>query len=65
MATVVQWQNTGGHNQLSCVQFPAIASFMFFLSMLFENDVTCGLVITIISITHVRTLIVPPVEFTC
>ena len=31
VAIVVQWQSTGGDNQLSWVPFLAIASFMFFL----------------------------------
>ena len=28
---VAQWQNTGNHNQLSWVEFPAIAAFVFSL----------------------------------
>ena len=49
MVIVAQWQSTGGHNQLSWVQFPAITSFVISLCMimLFEMT-TCGLVITMI-----------------
>ena len=31
VAIVAQWQSTGGHNQLSWVQFPALPSFVFYL----------------------------------
>ena len=30
MVIVAQQQSTGGHNQLSLAQFPAIVSFVFF-----------------------------------
>ena len=39
---------TGGHNQLSWVQFPAIASFVFFLLYDVSLIITCGLIITLI-----------------
>ena len=38
VAIVAHLQSTGSHNQLSWVLFPAIASFMFSLFMMFEND---------------------------
>ena len=41
---------TGGHNQLSRVQFPAIASFVFFPLYDVSLIITCGLIIT--SIFH-------------
>ena len=53
MAVVAQWQSnwaTGGHNQLSWVQFPAIASFVFFPLYDVSLIITCGLIIT--SIIH-------------
>ena len=52
MAVVAQWQSTGGHNQLSWVQFPAIASFVFFPLYDVSLIITCGLIIT--SIIHVQ-----------
>ena len=45
VAIVAQSQSTGGHNQLSWVLFPAIASFLFSLFMMFVM-ITCGLIIT-------------------
>ena len=54
MAVVAQWQSTDGHNQLSWVQFLAIASFMFLNPL---DDVrliiTFGLIITSINYSYI------------
>ena len=55
MAVVAQWQSNWWSYQLSWVQFPAIASFVFFPLYDVSLIITCGLIIT--SIIHVHSYI--------